>query len=133
MVEPGVDEVRIPADADVTIASGSTRPEGATVSFESSLPVMLNQDADDHAPLAPGDAVNGVIDAFELRDGYELPLAEAQNVQIRVSAAAGDALLAVLGEGVDPIDAEPIDDGDVGLTATTPRRPSPRRPRAPTA
>jgi Trypsin-like peptidase domain len=115
-VEPGVYEVQIPADADVTIALGSTRPEGATISFGSSLPVVLNQDTDDHAPLAPGDAVSGVIDAFELRDEYELPLAEGQTVRIRVSAAGGDALFAVLGEGDDPIDAEPVDDSEVGLT-----------------
>jgi len=114
---PGVYEVQIPADADITVALGSTRPGGATISFESNLPVVAYQDTDDeHAKLVPGDAVSGVIDAFELRDDYELPLTEGQTVRIRVSAAGGDPLFAVVADGADPIDATPVDDSDVGLT-----------------
>ena len=87
--EPDQYSVDIPAGADVMIVLGTTNSSGASVSFESNLPLVQYEDSDDPGTVDPGQPVLGVIDAFELEDGYEVDLDAGQTVRVRVSAGWG--------------------------------------------
>ena len=87
--EPDQYSVDIPAGADVMIMLGTTLSSGASVGFESSLPLVLYEDSDDPGAVGAGETVMGVIDTFELEDGYEVDLDAGQTVTVRVSAGWG--------------------------------------------
>lgn len=111
---PGVYDVAIAAGEDMTIGLGTIRPTGATVSFESSVPLVVYADPDGEQPIEPGAHVSGVIDYFELDDVYLLELTEGDEVEIQVSAGAGDAVLEFVAPG-GARDEGYVDDSGTGL------------------
>ena len=105
----------IPAGVDAMITLATARPEGAEVSYVSSLPLVEYPYTQDVESIEPGDSVEGVIDAFELEDLYLLDLEAGQSVTIRVSAGAGDPVFTVYPPGVDSSTVTPVDDSGIGL------------------
>ena len=112
---PGQYQVEVPAGVDAMIELGTAQPEGASVTWVSSLPVVAYEDRDDFKPISVGDSVKGVIDAIELADVYELELEAGQTVTIRVSAGAGDPLFFLVPPGGQLADVTAVDDSAIGL------------------
>ena len=111
---PGVYDVTIAAGEAMTIGLGTIRPDGATVAFESSVPLVVFTDPDGEQSIESGARVSGVIDYFELDDVYVLELTEGDDVTVKVSAGAGDPILDFVAPGDRP-DDDYIDDSGTGL------------------
>lgn len=111
---PGVYDVTIAAGEDRTIGLGTVRPDGATIAFESSLPLVVYTDPDGEQPIESGAHVSGVIDYFELEDVYAIELTEGDDVTVKVSAGAGDPTLEFVAPG-GRRDDDYVDDSGTGL------------------
>lgn len=115
-VEPGVFEFEVPADSYVVILVSTRVPEGAHMTFTSSVALGRYDDVDENDPLEVGERVTGVIDPLETAgDTYLLELEEGEEIEIFAGSATGDMGYAIREVDRTGEDATYVDDSGLGL------------------
>ena len=113
---PGVFEFEIPARTYALIYVGTRLPEGAEVTFRSTVPLGLYEDTDDGRPVELLERIGGTIDPLEANgDSFLLELQAGEAVEIFAGSPTGDVGFEVVGPGQDGRDATYVDDSGLGL------------------
>jgi hypothetical protein len=114
-VEPGRYEIVVPADAYALAFIGTAAPDGASVAWESSVPIFLPPDDDEETTVEVGGTLDGILEFVESYDNVVVDLTAGETVEIAVRSAVGDPSFELAAPGQPLDEGEFVDDSGEGL------------------